>query len=81
MNLRNPPIYRGRMSIEHRRRLSKDFKTSPSLKGYFLEEFAQAYIDARESASTETGMDINLFPFKSPFTPEQVLDKDYLPEA
>lgn len=67
--------------IEHRRRLFKDFKISPSLKKYFLEEFADAYAGARKLASVETEIPIHTFPLESPFTPEQVLDEDYLPEV
>lgn len=66
--------------IEHRLRLYKAFKNSPSLKKYFLEEFAEAYSGARKLASVETEIPINTFPLESPFTPEQVLDEDYLPE-
>jgi hypothetical protein len=66
--------------LEHRRRLQKAFKTSPSLKRHFLEEFTEAYETARELASAETGLDIHLFPLDSPFTPEKTLDKGYLPE-
>ncbi|MFM7790057.1 MAG: DUF29 domain-containing protein, partial [Microcystis panniformis] len=66
--------------LEHRRRIQKAFKTSPSLKRHFLTEFAEAYETARELASAETGLDINLFPLESPFTTEQTLDKEYLPE-
>ena len=66
--------------LEHRRRLQKAFKTSPSLKRHFLAEFTEAYETARELASAETGLEINLFPLDSPLTPEQTIDKDYLPE-
>jgi hypothetical protein len=66
--------------FEHRRRLQRAFKTSPSLKRYFLEEFIDCYEAAREAASLETGLDINLFPSESIFTPDQVLDKSYLPD-
>jgi len=66
--------------LEHRRRLSRDFRTSPSLKRYFLETFAYCYQGARKLASVETEMAITTFPQESPFTPEQVLDEDFLPE-
>ena len=66
--------------FEHRRRLHKAFKTSPSLKRYFAEEFNDCYAAARELAAIETGLDINLFPLESPFTHDQSLDKSYLPE-
>ena len=67
--------------IEHRRRIYKAFKNSPSLKRHFLEEFAEAYAGARKLASVETEILIHTFPLESPFTPEQVLDEDYLPEV
>jgi hypothetical protein len=66
--------------IEHRKRLQEDFKVSPSLRKYFLEELAGVYLDARKLASVETGIDIESLPITSPFTASQVLDEDYLPE-
>ena len=66
--------------IEHRQRIHKAFKNSPSLKRHFLEEFADVYLEARKLASVETGIPINTFPITSPFTDSQVLDEDYLPE-
>ncbi|AFY74631.1 protein of unknown function DUF29 [Synechococcus sp. PCC 7502] len=65
--------------VEHRQRLSDALTSSPSLKGYFLEVFTEAYEAAKELASAETGLEIDVFPIDSPFTPEQVLDKKYLP--
>ena len=66
--------------IEHRLRLHKAFKHSPSLKRYFLQEFAECYLNARKLASAETGLAIATFPIESPFTPERTLDEDFLPE-
>ena len=66
--------------FEHRRRLQKAFKTSPSLKRHFAEEFDDCYTAARELAAIETGLDIKLFPLESPFTSNQALDKSYLPD-
>ncbi len=66
--------------VEHRQRIRKAFKNSPSLKRHFLEEFAEVYLDARKLASVETNIDIDNFPITSPFTESQVLDEDYLPE-
>jgi hypothetical protein len=66
--------------IEHRLRLHKAFKHSPSLKRYFLQEFAECYLNARKLASAETGLLIATFPIESPFNPEQVLDDNFLPE-
>lgn len=66
--------------FEHRRRLHKAFKTSPSLKRHFTEEFGDCYVAARKLAAIETGIAIDIFPITSPFTASQVLDEDYLPE-
>jgi len=66
--------------FEHRRRLQKAFKTSPSLKRHFAEEFSDCYKAARKLASLETNISIDTFPITSPFTADQVLDEDYLPE-
>lgn len=66
--------------LEHRRRLAEAFKASPSLKRYFLQEFKDCYLGARKLASVETGIPIMTFPIDTPFTPEQTLDEDYLPE-
>lgn len=66
--------------FEHRRRLRDDFADSPSLKRYFNKVFEQCYQDARISAAIETGLSTETFPEQSPFTPEEVLNMDYLPE-
>lgn len=66
--------------FEHRRRLQKAFKTSPSLKRHFVEEFDDCYTAAKKLAAIETGISIGAFPVASPFTISQVLDEDYLPE-
>ncbi|MUL39540.1 DUF29 domain-containing protein [Gloeocapsopsis dulcis] len=66
--------------FEYRRRLRDDFADSPSLKRYFNEVFEQCYQDARISAALETGLPSEVFPEQSPFTPEETLNADYLPE-
>jgi hypothetical protein len=66
--------------FERRRRLRDDFADSPSLKRYFNEVFEQCYKDARISAAIETGIPTEVFPEQSLFTPEEVLNIDYLPE-
>lgn len=65
---------------EHRKRLQDDFENSPSLKRYFYEIFLKSYQDARELAADETGLSINMFPVESPFSQEDTLNPDYLPE-
>lgn len=64
---------------EHRIRIQEAFKDSPSLKRTFDEAFDISYQDARELASDETGLPMEHFPELCPFTVEQVLNTDYLP--
>ena len=65
---------------EHRRRILKAFKNSPSLKRYFEEVFDESYEEARKQAADETELSLNIFPRNCPFSTEQILDSDYLPE-
>jgi hypothetical protein len=67
--------------LEHRRRLHKAFKHSPSLKRYFMLELNECYLGARKLASAETGLAKKTFPVEMPFTVEQILNEDFLPEA
>jgi len=66
--------------FEHRNRLKKAFKRSPSLQRYYQEVFLECYQTARKMTSIETGLSISNFPENSPFTTEQLLDIDYLPK-
>jgi len=65
---------------EHRRRIRKIFKSSPSLRNYFQQIFDECYLDARKQAKIETRLPLEHFPVNSPFTSQQVLDEDFLPE-
>ncbi|CAC5344886.1 MULTISPECIES: DUF29 domain-containing protein [Planktothrix] len=64
---------------EHRRRLRKALKSSPSLKPYYTEVFEECYQDARQEAALETGLTLEVFPVVCPFTPEATLDSEFLP--
>lgn len=64
---------------EHRQRLIEAFEDSPSLRHYFAEVFDKCYQTARKEAADETELPLNIFPSESPFTPEQTLDEDFLP--
>jgi hypothetical protein len=66
--------------LEHRRRLRDDFEESPSLRPHAADAFARAYADAREQASTETGLPLSAFPTSSPYGLDQTLDPKFLPE-
>ncbi|MDL5057207.1 DUF29 domain-containing protein [Geitlerinema calcuttense] len=64
---------------EHRKRIIDLLKDSPSLKPYYLDIFAESYQDARELAADETDLSLDTFSVNSPFTPEEALSEDYLP--
>jgi hypothetical protein len=67
---------------EHRQRIEEAFADSPSLKNYFSEIWTvgKCYQDAKRLAAKETGLAIQAFPSDLPFTLEEVLNPDYLPE-
>ncbi|MGB5594823.1 MAG: DUF29 domain-containing protein [Crocosphaera sp.] len=64
---------------EHRQRIAQALSDSPSLNNYLLEIFEKCYQDAKKLAAKETGLAIDAFPKKSPFTTNETLDSDYLP--
>lgn len=66
--------------FEHRDRLLEAIEASPSLNPYFREVFDKCYAKARKKASLEMGLPTGAFPIESPFTPEETLDTEYLPE-
>lgn len=66
---------------EHRFRVAKQMKQSPSLKPYLEQVFEECYGDAKILAEVETGLPLDTFPAESPFTTEETLNTDYLPEA
>ena len=65
--------------VEHRRRLLRAFKKSPSLRRYFDQVFDECYQDARQDAKTETQLPLNTFPQLCPFSKEEILNPDFLP--
>jgi hypothetical protein len=65
--------------IEHRNRIAKSFKYSPSLEKYCGDVLAECYQVARKFATNESGLSIDTFPEQCCFSLEQVLDENYLP--
>jgi hypothetical protein len=65
---------------EQRRRIVKLLQESPSLRPFVDEVLGEAYGEAREAASSQTGLAEADFPVECPFTVEQVLSRDFLPE-
>ena len=66
--------------VEHRRRVREEIEDSPSLAGYPSEVFERCYRAAREQAAAETGWLKARFPETSPYTVEETLDPDFLPD-
>lgn len=67
---------------EQRRQLELVLRDSPSLlKSYAPTVFEDSYRYARRKASRETRLSIETFPETSPYTLEQTLDEDFLPET
>ena len=61
---------------EHRRRITKAIKISPSLKAYPIEILSECYKDAALQASDETGLPVETFPSECPYSIDQVLEAD-----
>jgi ribosomal protein L29 len=66
---------------EQRRRIAKLLRESPSLRPFVDESLTEAYGDAREAASNQTGLPETEFPTECPFTPDEVLSRSFLPES
>lgn len=66
--------------LEHRDRLAKAFRDSPSLRPYFASIYTDCYTTARQKAAVETGLPPETFPDQSPFSPEDALDPEFLPD-
>lgn len=64
---------------EHRRRILKALKDSPSLKPYLEKIWLECYQEARLQAADETGLAINTFPEQCLYRIENLLDSNYLP--
>lgn len=65
---------------EHRRRIRKALKESPSLKPYLEQVFAECYLEAVEQATAETELPVETFPQECLYTSAEVLDSNFLPE-
>lgn len=66
--------------VAHRQRLRDDLEESPSLRNHAGDVFGRAYADARVRAQVETGRRLRTFPAQPPYTLDQALDPDFLPE-
>jgi hypothetical protein len=65
---------------EQREQIADLIEESPSLKPVFSQDFTKIYRSAVTKARRETGLPETNFPTDCPFTPEQILAPDFLPE-
>lgn len=65
---------------EHRDRILRILQDSPSLAPVPSEILDQEYQRGRRKALRDSGLSPDRIPVSSPFTVEQVLDPDYLPD-
>ena len=65
---------------EQREQLELILRDSPSLKPYVADIFAECYQKAVRGMVNETNLPKETFPIDCPFSQEQVLNWDYLPE-
>ncbi|WP_295400981.1 DUF29 domain-containing protein [uncultured Thiocystis sp.] len=64
-----------------RKDLNRLLQDSPSLRRFLEPETRDAYADAVELASVETGLMESAFPAQCPYRIEDLLDKEFWPEA
>jgi hypothetical protein len=57
----------------------EDILTSKTLFNYLLEDFDKFYSKSRKIAIDKTGLSPTIFPETCPYTVEQVLDSEFLP--
>jgi hypothetical protein len=70
------------LTIVHaRREIAKYLRRNPSLQHRPERYLDEAYRYARQDASIETGLSLTVFPETCPWTIEQVLDMEFLPEV
>lgn len=66
--------------LEHRRRIRRALKDSPSLKPYLNNILYETYADGIKQAAIETGLARDAFPAECPYAIAQILDEDFLPK-
>ncbi len=66
--------------VEHRQRIKRQVKKSPSLKPYPEEILSECYTEARELASVETELPLDTFPAECPYAIAIILNPDFLPD-
>lgn len=66
--------------VEQRKQIAAVIDEAPSLHALLGSELPNIHSLAVTKASSETGLDEASFPAECPYTPEQILSEDFLPE-
>ncbi|MBP0000782.1 MAG: DUF29 domain-containing protein [Cyanobacteria bacterium SID2] len=66
--------------IEHRRRIRRALKSSPSLKNYLVSVVDECYESVRKQARAETQLSLEVFPVNCPYDVEDILNDEFLPD-
>lgn len=78
------PNFRGRswqLTIkEQRRKVERLIRNNPSLQHNLEQTLADAYGDAIIAAAKETGLSEDIFPQQCPYSIQQIIYSDYLPD-
>ncbi|MDN2581768.1 DUF29 domain-containing protein [Aquibium sp. ELW1220] len=67
--------------LTQRRELHRTLAENPSLRSHPSDVLDEAYEIARLKAADETGLPMATFPAVCPFTIDEILDPDFLPDA
>lgn len=65
--------------VEHRRRIRKALKDSPSLQPQLEKMLSEAYTDAINQAAAETQLPVDTFPNECEFELSQIMDDSFSP--
>jgi transposase len=65
--------------VEQRKQLGVLLRRAPGLKSALDDTILSTYTDAVDLATKETGLSIETFPSRCPYTRDQVLDDDFYP--
>ena len=68
------------MVIEQRNQVDLILEDSPSLKPWLTESFVESYGKARQQTLQKYGLPVDRFPTQPPFSLEDVLNANWLPE-
>jgi Domain of unknown function DUF29 len=63
---------------EQRRRVLRQLRKNPGLKSRLEEALGDAYEDARDEASAETGLPLSVFPVRRPFDYAEIMERSII---